>query len=70
MLKWVIPRDFSASPIDFVAVVANMSALEVDEFPDVQDHGIFEGYLSFKLRSSLDNGPRVLVWLRNTLPTG
>ncbi len=35
VLKWVIPRDFLASSIDFIAVIANASALEINEFPDI-----------------------------------
>jgi hypothetical protein len=48
MFKWIIPGNFFASLIDFVTVVANASALKVNEFPNVQDDNACEGYLSFK----------------------
>ncbi len=48
MFKRIIPGDFFASPIDFVAVVANASGFKVNEFPNIQDDLAFEGYLSLK----------------------
>jgi hypothetical protein len=48
MFKRVIPGNFFAGLIDFVAVVANASGLKVNEFPNVQDDITCEGYLSLK----------------------
>jgi hypothetical protein len=48
MLKGIIPGNFFARLIDFVAVVANASGLKVHEFPNVQDDITFESDLSLK----------------------
>ena len=48
VFKRVIPGNLFASPIDFVAVVANASGLKVNQFPNVQDDIACEGYLSLK----------------------
>ena len=48
MFKWVIPGDFLASLIDFIAVVTNLPSRKVNKFPDIQDHIVLENYLPFE----------------------
>lgn len=48
MFKWVIPGDFLASLIDFIAVVTNLSSRKVNKLPDIQDHIVLENYLPFE----------------------
>ena len=48
MFKWVIPGDFLASLIDFIAIVTNLSGLKVNKLPHIQDHIALENYLPFE----------------------
>jgi len=56
MFKWVIPGNFFASPVDFIAIVTDAPRLEVNEFPDIQDYVACEGKLSFEFGQGLTNG--------------
>ena len=48
MFEWVVPGDFLASLIDFIAVVKNLSSRKVNKLPNIQDHIALENYLPFE----------------------
>ena len=48
MFEWVVPSDFLASLIDFIAVVTNLSSRKVNKLPDIQDYIAIEIYLPFE----------------------
>lgn len=48
MFEWVVPCDFLAGQIDFIAVVTNLSSRKVNKFPNIQDYISLENYLPFE----------------------
>ena len=45
MFEWVLPGDFLASPIDFIAVATNLPSRKVNKLPNIQDHIALENHL-------------------------
>ena len=56
MFKGIVPGNFFTSPVDFIAIVTDSPRLEVNEFPDIQDHVACKGELSFELGQGPTNG--------------
>ncbi len=56
MFKGIVPGNFFTSPVDFLALVTDSPRLEVNEFPDIQDHVTCKGELSFARGQGPTNG--------------
>ena len=56
MFKWVIPSNFFAGLIDFVALAADATGFKVNEFPNVQGHVAGERHLALELSQGGTDG--------------
>lgn len=56
MLKGVIPDDFFAGVIDFLAIAADAAVFKVDEFPDVQHDVPLKCHLTLEFGQRGANG--------------
>ena len=56
MFEWVVPCDFLASLIDFIAVVTDLSSRKVNKLPDIQYYIALENDLPFEFSQRWTDG--------------